>query len=561
MNFAKLISNKSSFQDKVLKAVEILSSPVVSTLGPDGVPILLEKDDGTVVSTKDGVTVASMVYVKDPEINAIITAIKEAAFKTNVLAGDGTTTAIVLTQALIKESQPYLKTNAITPQKLADSLIKICEEIKENLIKLAIPINSQLEKIRNVAYISCNGDKEVSDVVAKAIDTVGSDGVITLEDSLSDETTFKLEEGFAIKRGYGHLGPWAERILVNRKDLNQVIFEKPLVLIYDGYLENVKDLFNSVNKITCNGQRDVSLVIFAHDFSDQIKQFVAVNAANGLLRILPVKIPKLGAKHSQSMVLEDIAILTNGTMIIPGSNTLNDVENEKSPFLGTVGKIVSSRKETILYHGAGKPELIKDRVEWLRQQIKEAPNEWEKDILRERLGRLVGGIVVIGVGGYTQLEVKEKKDRIEDALNATRAALEEGIVAGGGSALLKAFLDLSEPTESQYIPYSILKKVVQYPLRQIIDNGGFQSADVVLDAVARNLESGLPYTGYDARARKIVSDLVSEGVIDPLKVVKTALDNAVSIACTLLRGGGSIVFSENKKNDDAMSFDNNEEVE
>lgn len=545
----KVISHRDEFQEKVLKAVEILAKPVVATLGPDGQPILLERKGATPLITKDGVTVANSIFVSDPVSNVIIQAIKEASMLTNNIAGDGTTTAILLTHAIIKAAQPYLRTKAITPQKLGDNLAAIAEQIVHQLNQMATPINQDFEQIKNVANISCNGDTEIAEIVAKAIDSVGVDGVVTLEESVMGVTNLRIEEGFSISRGWGSLGPLAERFLINSKATQEIIYKNAAVILYNGIVDNVNDFFNALSKITCNATKPIPIVVLAQEFSPQILNLIFTNAAQGTLQCLPMRVPKLGSMYSQTSVIEDLATLTGGKVIEPGLTKMSDIENDQSEFLGGCERIVCSRKETIIYGGKGSEDEIKQRADFLREQVKDAPNEWDKDILKERLGRLVGGIAVIEVGGVTDLEMKEKKDRIEDALNATRAALEQGVVPGGGSALLKAFQEFSKvfyhQDMMQKMAFDILEKVSQAPIRQIILNTERTSPDVVIADLLTTF-TAFPKAGYNARKGEKSWDMVADGIIDPLKVTKTAFTNAISIATTLLRGGGSIVHEVEK---------------
>lgn len=547
----KLISDKLSFQRQVLKAVQLLAGPVKATLGPDGLPILLERPGQTPLVTKDGVTVANSIFLQDPQLNTIVQAIKEVALNTNATAGDGTTTAILLTEAFISEAQPYLQTGAITPQALGDSLVQLTQRLIDKLRSWAILVNKDVVAVKNVAYISCNGDEEVAKVVTDAIDAVGVDGVITLEDGGASGTALRVDEGFAVKRGFGSLGPMGV-MLINSQPTQEVIYQQPAILLYDGIVENVVDfLGGAISRLTCNAQRPIPIVVFAHDFTPPVLHTLFANVARGKLQCLPVKIPRLGSQYSQSQVLQDLATLTGGKVMQPGIAGFETIENAQSDFIGAAERIVSSRRETIVYNGKGDATEIADRAGALRVQAKDAPSEFDRDILNERLGRLVGGIAVISIGGTTDLEVKERHDRIEDALNATRVALEEGIVPGGGTALLKAFLHSIENDsnllENSPIAVSILRAVCQSPLRQIVRNTGKRSADLIVEQVKDRLKrSKASNYGYNARLDVLVDDLVKTGIIDPVKVICTALGNAVSIASVLLRGGGSVVFQDRR---------------
>lgn len=536
------ITGKNDFQLNVLKAVDLIANIVTATLGPNGLPVLLEREGQPPLSTKDGVTVANSISVADPEIDLIIQSIKEASMNTNSIAGDGTTTAILLTQAFIKESMVYLKTGAITPQKLGDDILEITKKIVEGLEKISIKVDELPEKIKDIAFISSNGDQAIADIVFEAIDNVGVDGVVTLNDSTSGETSLEMVQGFSIDRGYGHLGSNGV-YLINDEVSQTVNYDNPKIILYDGIADDVNDLLGrGISQITCNAQRPTKIVIFAHDFSSSVLSALFANISSGVLHVLPVKIPKLGSQFSQSSVLEDIAALTGGKVLHPSmGTTFKDIQNAQSPYLGNSSSVISERNKTFIYDGKGDLNTILARADAIKGELEAAKNEWDKDIIKERLGRLVGGIAYISVAAATDLEAKEKKDRIEDALNATRAALLEGVVPGGGSALLTVFNKFikDNPEYKNNVVYNIIEKVSHYPLRKIIENGGKESFDVILDKILKLLDEN-QYVGYDARSNEIRLNMLECGVIDPLKVVKTALSNAASIAAILLRGGGSI---------------------
>ena len=550
-NIFKTVADKSAFQKQVLKAAQLLATPVKQTLGPDGLPILLERPGQTPLSTKDGVTVANSIFVKDPQLDVIVQTIKEAALNTNTIAGDGTTTAILLTEAIIKESQPYLQTNAIAPQALGDSLTVVAEKICAKLKSWAVKVNQNIEAVKQVAYVSCNGDNSIAGIVTEAIDSVGVDGVITLDEGGGEGNSVKIENGFAIERGYGSLGPNGN-ILINSHATQEVILKEPAILLYDGIVDNVNDfLGGAVSNITCGATRSVPIVVFAHDFTPQVVHALLVNAAKGVLNIMPVKVPRLGPTNSRTLVMEDLAVLTKGKVLTPGIVGWEKIESGDSEYIGSADKVVSGRKQTLIYNGDGSAEAIKERANEIKIQIKEGETEFEKQIFRERLGRLVGGMAVISVGGTTDLEIKEKRDRIEDALNATRVALEEGIVPGGGTAILKAFIHVSQDMETEMketskydVAMSIMEKVCQSPLRQLVANTGKRSPDLIVEQVSEKLLLTSNNFGYNSRKNELIEDMVVDGVIDPVKVVCVGLMNAVSIASLLLKGGGSVVFQE-----------------
>lgn len=560
---AKTIYNRSDFQKQVLDAVKILAEPVKSTLGPDGVPIAIQRDGLPPLITKDGVTVANSIFVESPALSVIVEAIKEVAINTNNSVGDGTTSSVLFTESIIKHSQPYLQTGAITPQVLADSLLKVAVEIAEGISRQSIQINSTIdsEKIKFVASLSCNGDDEIANIVAEAIDKVGVDGSITLAEGGS-KTSLSIEEGFSIENGFGALGQHG-KILINNQALQQVVYNKPAIVVYDGHMDEPYDFITMLGNVNCGGQDAVPIVVFAHDFSPKIIEVVVVNAAASGLKCLLVKVPRLGTKYSQSNVCDDISILTGAITIKPGVNTLKDILSNSSEFLGGADKIVSSSKQTTIYDGLGSEEEILERSGAIKVQIDEADSEFDKGVLRERLGRLVGGVAVVRVGAQTDLEMKEKKDRIEDALNATKAAIAEGIVPGGGTAMLLAFKDIIERkyefNKEYKIAIDIFEKVCESSIRQIVANTGKNSADVILNTLFGMFKNNR-VCGFNARANKIEENMVESGIIDPTKVVRTALLNATSIATTLLRAGGSIVFkADNNKKNDPSFFMNGDE--
>lgn len=565
-NTSKIMLSREDYYKKVLESVEILANLVKLTLGPDGVPVLIQRQNLSPLITKDGVTVAKSISVENQSINQIIEAIREAALKTNEIAGDGTTTAIVLVEAIIKESLPYLITKKISPQRLANALNEFCEKLLEQLKTLSVKINDDLEKLKQVAYISCNGDEEISEIIISALDKVGIDGVINIQESLGSEVSLSFEEGFAIEKGLQNLSIGnsnrAEQILINNKLNNTCEFENAAVILYSGIVDNLIDFFNGISKITCGGQLNIPIVVFAHDFNDSIINTTLTNAQEGRLKLLLVKIPMLGSHNSQSNVISDLCALTGGKVIYPGPESFSKIENDQSDYLGGVEKVVAYKNRTIVYRGKGTVELIQERANQLREEMNNADNEWDKQILRERLGRLVGGICSVKVGGITELEAKERKDRIEDALNATRVALEDGIIPGGGLALLKAFWK-QKFSDDQFknsdieIACDIFEKVAAYPLKQIVSNVGIDSPEVILQLIKNHYLNGFPFNkanisntenyGYDARRRCLENNIFDKGIVDPLKVVYTALSQANSIASTIIRTGGAVVFEKSNQ--------------
>jgi len=554
----KIILGKKDFYSKLVESIEDLSNLVKITLGPDGLPILLERNKMSPLVTKDGVTVARNIFLKDPVKNQIVEAIREASLKTNEIAGDGTTTAIILTEAIIKESIPYLVTNQITPQRLAKSLTLVCEKLNKNLKEMSFKINDDLEKLKEIAYISCNGDEDISKIIVEAFDKVGIDGVVTLEENLDGFTTLSIEEGFSINKGLSSLNfansNKAERIFINNKLKSACEYHNAAVILYSGIVDDVHDLFTAISQITNNGVDNIPIVIFALDFIDPVVDITLLNIQKSGLKLLLVKIPMLGIPQSQSHLITDLAALTGGKIIYPETKAFSKILNSQSDYLGGIDRIISLKDKTFVYGGKGSVDEVKKRADEIRADLNNSTNDFERQIHRERLGRMVGGICVISVGGITDLEAKEKKDRIEDALNAVKVSLEDGVLPGGGTALLKAFIEIEayHSSEDRKIAYDIFSRVVEYPLVQLVKNGEIDKPDVILNKVKDDLklanalkshESGdiWKFRGYDARNNKIVENLVESGIIDPLKVTLTALNQATSISKMMIITGGAIV--------------------
>ncbi len=549
----KEIILKEKFQKDVLEAADLLAKPVCATLGPGGLPILLDRNGYPPLLTKDGVTVANSIFVTNPEQDAIIQTIKEAALKTNKVAGDGTTCSILLAYALIKESQKYLQSEAINPQRLGKELLQIEKQLSIILDSMSNKINDDLESIKSIAKISANGDEEISSLVVQAIDAVGVDGFVTLQESPTFETELKIQDGFAIANGYGSIGPQGVH-WINNKVMQEVVYKNPYVFMIDGNVDNTQEFFACLGNFTCGEQKDMSIIVLAYDFSPVIILGLLQNLMAGRLRALPIKIPKLGAQYSQSEVLEDIALLTGGKVFKPGIHRVKDTESDpdnKRIFLGKVDSLTATRRETVLYKGHGDKEKITERADQLKSAMNDAFTEWEKNILQQRLGRLVGGVAVIHIGGPTELEIKERKDRTEDALRATRVALEEGVVIGGGVALLSAwnqYINLNNIYDS--IPHDIFARVIRYPFKIILENLGLDDyvilefLNVIMNKLKNDEKSNCGFNGYTMR---LVDDMVKDGIIDPTKVVKSALQNAVSIAALLLSSGGGVICKTKKK--------------
>ncbi len=502
---------------RMLRGVDILADAVKVTLGPKGRNVVIEKAFGAPRTTKDGVTVAKEIELADKFENMGAQMVREVASKTNDVAGDGTTTATVLAQAIVREGSKAVAAgmNPMDLKRGVDIAVeKVVEFIKKNSKKV-----SGTAEVAQVGTISANGDSTIGDMIAKAMQRVGNEGVITVEEAKSLETELDVVEGMQFDRGY--LSPY----FVTDADKMRVVLEDPYILIHEKKLSGLQPLLPVLEAVVQSGR---PLLIIAEDIEGEALATLVVNKLRGGLKVAAVKAPGFGDRRKA--MLEDIAILTGGQVI---SEDLGiKLETVTLAMLGQAKKVLLTKEETTIVHGSGKKKDIEGRVAQIRAQIEETTSDYDREKLQERLAKLAGGVAVVRVGGSTEVEVKEKKDRVEDAMHATRAAVEEGIVPGGGSALLGAIRSLAKlegANGDQKTGIEIVRRALQAPARQIAQNAGFDGAVIA----GKLLESKEANYGFDAQAGEY-GDLVKKGIIDPVKVVRTALQDAASVAGLLI---------------------------
>ena len=514
---AKIIKFESDARSAMLKGVDILANTVKATLGPKGRNVILDKSYGAPRITKDGVTVAKEIDLEDKFENMGAQMVKEVASKTNDEAGDGTTTAILLAQGIVKEGCKYV-TAGMNPMDVKRGIEAAVEQVKEKLISSAKKVKDS-DEIAQVGTISANGDKEIGDMISAAMQKVGNEGVITVEEAKGIETELEVVEGMQFDRGY--LSPY----FITNADKMTTELDNPLILLHEKKLTNLQPMVPLLESVVQAGR---TLMIISEDVEGEALATLVVNKLRGGLKVVAVKAPGFGDRRKA--MLEDIAILTGGQVI---SEDLGiKLENVKIKDLGSAKKVKVDKENTTIVSGSGKKSDIEARCAQIKQQVEETTSDYDKEKLQERLAKLAGGVAVVKVGGATEVEVKERKDRVEDALNATRAAVEEGIVVGGGCALLYTSQDLDKVKvkgDDQKSGVEIVKKALQSPIRQITNNAGVDGSVVV----GKLLEMNKPSHGYDAQTEQYV-DMFKEGIIDPVKVVRTALQNAASIAGLLV---------------------------
>jgi chaperonin GroEL len=501
---------------KMVEGVNILANAVKVTLGPKGRNVVLERSFGGPTVTKDGVSVAKEIELKDRLQNMGAQMVKEVASRTSDNAGDGTTTATVLAQSIVREGMKYVA-SGMNPMDLKRGIDKAVSAAIEELRKISKPCTTNKE-IAQVGAISANSDSSIGDRIAEAMDKVGKEGVITVEDGKSLEDELDVVEGMQFDRGY--LSPY----FINTPEKQVAILENPFVLLHDKKVSNIRDLLPILEQVAKAGR---PLLIIAEDVEGEALATLVVNNIRGILKTVAVKAPGFGDRRKA--MLEDIAILTGGQVI--AEETGLTLEKATLAELGSAKRIEVAKENTTIIDGAGEASNIEARVKQVRTQIEEATSDYDREKLQERVAKLAGGVAVIKVGAATEVEMKEKKARVEDALHATRAAVEEGIVAGGGVALIRARLaltDLKGDNADQDAGIKIVLRAMEEPLRQIVTNGG-EEASVVVAAVA----AGKGNFGYNAQTGEYV-DLVEAGVVDPTKVTRTALQNAASVAGLLL---------------------------
>jgi chaperonin GroEL len=514
---AKEIYFNVEAREKLKKGVDALANAVKVTLGPKGRNVVIGKKFGAPQITKDGVSVAKEIELKDPVENMGAQMVKEVASKTADIAGDGTTTATVLAQAIVSAGMKNVAAGA-NPMDLKRGIDKAVIAVVANLKKISKEVGSDNDKIKQIASISANNDETIGSLIAQAMKVVGNDGVITVEEAKGTETEVKTVEGMQFDRGY--LSPY----FVTNTEKMITEMENPLILIYDKKISNMKELLPVLEPVVQSGR---ALLIIAEDLDGEALATLVVNRIRGSLKIAAVKAPGFGDRRKA--MLEDLAILTGGQVISEERGFT--LENATMDMLGTAEKVEIDKDNTTIINGSGKKEEIASRVGQIKAQIESTTSDYDKEKLQERLAKLAGGVAVLYVGAASEIEMKEKKDRVDDALAATRAAVEEGIVPGGGVALIRsiaALENLKGDNEDENTGIAIVKRAVEEPLRQIIANAGGEGAVIV-----QKVKEGKDDFGYNARTEKF-EDLYAAGVIDPTKVTRIAIENASSIAAMFL---------------------------
>ncbi|MBE7639572.1 MULTISPECIES: chaperonin GroEL [Salegentibacter] len=514
---AKDIKFDIQARDGIKRGVDALANAVKVTLGPKGRNVVISKSFGAPNVTKDGVTVAKEIELEDPLENMGAQMVKEVASKTNDLAGDGTTTATVLAQAIVKEGLKNVAAGA-SPMDLKRGIDKAVEAITKDLEKQTKEVGDSSEKIKQVASISANNDEHIGDLIAKAFGKVGKEGVITVEEAKGTETHVEVVEGMQFDRGY--LSPY----FVTNSEKMTADLEDPYILLFDKKISSMKDLLPVLEPVAQSGK---PLLIIAEDVDGEALATLVVNKLRGSLKIAAVKAPGFGDRRKA--MLEDIAILTGGTVISEERGF--SLENATIDMLGTAEKVAIDKDNTTIVNGAGDNKQIEERVNQIKAQIETTTSDYDKEKLQERLAKLAGGVAVLYVGAASEVEMKEKKDRVDDALHATRAAVEEGIVAGGGVALVRAQAVLAKvkaENDDEATGVQIVVRAIEAPLRTIVENAGGE-ASVVINKVLE----GKKEFGYDAKTDTFV-DMMKAGIIDPKKVTRVALQNAASVAGMIL---------------------------
>ncbi len=514
---AKDIKFDVEARDAIKRGVDALANAVKVTLGPKGRNVIISKSFGAPQVTKDGVSVAKEIELEDALENMGAQMVKEVASKTNDLAGDGTTTATVLAQAIVKEGLKNVAAGA-NPMDLKRGIDTAVEAIVADLEKQSTKVGNSSEKIQQVASISANNDLQIGDLIAKAFGKVGKEGVITVEEAKGTETYVDVVEGMQFDRGY--LSPY----FVTDSDKMQTELEGPMILLYDKKISNMKDLLPVLEPVAQQGK---SLLIIAEDVEGEALATLVVNKLRGALKIAAVKAPGFGDRRKA--MLEDIAILTGGTVISEERGFT--LENATVEMLGTAETVTIDKDNTTIVNGAGNKSDIKARVGQIKAQIETTTSDYDKEKLQERLAKLAGGVAVLYVGAASEVEMKEKKDRVDDALHATRAAVEEGIVAGGGVALVRAkkvLEKLTTETMDETTGIQIVARAIESPLRTIVENAGGEGS-----VVTNKVIEGKKNFGYNAKNDQYV-DMLKEGIIDPKKVTRIALENAASVAGMIL---------------------------
>ena len=497
---------------KMVRGINTLANAVKVTLGPKGRNVVLERAFGGPLVTKDGVSVAKEIDLKDKYENMGAQMVREVASKTNDNAGDGTTTATVLAQAIVDEGMKYVAAG-MNPMDLKRGIDKAVAAAIEELKKISKPTTTTKE-VAQVGAISANSDQEIGDIISQAMDKVGKEGVITIEDGKSLNNELEVVEGMQFDRGY--LSPY----FINTPERQVAVLDNPFILLHDKKISNIRELLPVLEQVA---KASRPLLIIAEDVDGEALATLVVNSIRGILKVVAVKAPGFGDRRKA--MLEDIAILTGGTVI--SSDLALSLDKATVEQLGSAKRVEVSKENTTIIDGAGDPKAIEGRVINIRQQIDAASSDYDREKLQERVAKLAGGVALVKVGAATEVEMKEKKARVEDALHATRAAVEEGIVAGGGTALIRAkqaIKDLKGDNDEQNAGIRIVLRAMEEPMRQIVANSGAEPSVVV-----NNVAQGQGNYGYNAQTGEY-GDMVAMGVLDPTKVTRTALQNAASVA-------------------------------
>ncbi|OFZ54558.1 MAG: chaperonin GroL [Bdellovibrionales bacterium RIFOXYC1_FULL_54_43] len=532
---AKELRFSEEARSAILNGVNVLANAVKVTLGPKGRNVVIEKSFGAPNITKDGVTVAKEIELSDKFENMGAQMVREVASKTNDDAGDGTTTATVLAQAIYREGAKIVAAGH-NPMELKRGIDKAVEVVVNELKRISKPIKDQKE-VAQVGTVSANNDSAIGKIIAEAMEKVGKEGVITVEESKTADTTLDVVEGMQFDRGY--LSPY----FVTNAEKMEAALENPYILIYEKKISSMKDLLPLLEKVV---QRSKPLVIIAEEVEGEALATLVVNKLRGTLQVVAVKAPGFGDRRKE--MLQDIAVLTGGKVI--SEDLGHKLETARLEDLGSAKKVTIDKDNTTIVDGAGKKADVEGRVKTIRAQIDETSSDYDREKLQERLAKLVGGVAVINVGAPSEVEMKEKKARVEDALNATRAAVEEGIVPGGGTALLratKALETLTGLTAEQQAGVNIIRRALEEPLRQIAGNAGYEGS-IVVDKVMNNSTTSF---GFNALTEKY-EDLLAAGVIDPAKVARCALQNAGSVASLMLTTETLIAEKPKKESAPAM---------
>ena len=521
----KQLKFNSEARESLKKGLDTLADAVKVTLGPAGRNVLLQKKQGQPHITKDGVSVAKEIELEDVFENMGAQLVKEVSQRTADSAGDGTTTATVLAQAIAQKGFEFVNegTNPIYLKRGMDKAVKV---VVEELQKQAVVVGSDREKIKQVATISANNDSSIGNLISDAFEKVGTDGVITVEESKGLETSMELVEGMQFDKGY------MSSHFVTNQDKMTAVLENPYILTYDGRISNMNDILPLLEGVS---QQSRSLLIIADDVEAEILGTLVVNKLRGLLSTTCVKAPAFGDRKKQ--ILEDIAILTGGTFVTPETGyKLSEITLED---LGTCEKVTVGKDSTTIVNGSGSVEAIQKRIQQIKTEIENGPSDYDREKLQERLAKLSGGVAVLYIGAGSEVELKEKKDRVDDALQATRAAIEEGIVVGGGVALLKCVQKVEELVQNGGLDEAELKGAlvislaIQEPIRQILENAGLDSYEIIKSLFIHFEVDGGENMGYDAKTNEFV-DMFSAGIIDPKKVTREAIQNATSVVGMIL---------------------------